>query len=345
MQPIIISGPCSAESRQQVLDTAAKIKECDKVSIFRSGIWKPRTRPNSFEGVGAIGLNWLKEVKQTYNLKTAVEVAIPEHVELALKADIDYLWIGARTSSNPFSIQELANVLKDCSKTILIKNPINPDLELWIGAIERMLNANVKDVIAIHRGFYPFEQTQYRNIPKWEIPIELKTRLPKTKIICDPSHIAGDKNLVQEVAQYALNLNFDGLMIESHINPNKALSDKQQQLTPIELKQMLNNLKVRKTSFDSKNSTQILEKYRNQIDSIDNQIIELLSQRMSVIKNIGQLKKQKNISAFQINRWRKMIRSRIEFGNKIGLNKSFLKKMLQIVHKESIRIQNQIMNK
>ncbi|PLX15223.1 MAG: 3-deoxy-7-phosphoheptulonate synthase [Salinivirgaceae bacterium] len=341
--PIIIAGPCSAESYEQVIATAKALSECTKITAFRSGVWKPRSRPGTFEGAGDVALQWLKEVKAKYNFPIAIEVATPEHVETALKNDIDILWIGARTTSNPFSVQELASALKGANCQVMVKNPVNPDLELWIGAIERVMKAGCMDVTAIHRGFYPYEQTPYRNIPKWEIPIELKTRFPEIPIICDPSHIAGERALVAEVSQYALNLNFDGLIIESHIDPDKALSDARQQLTPENLIKLLRSLEFR-TDQEEVSISQ-LENLRHQIDSIDSQILELLSQRMNATMKIGRYKSKHNIAAFQLKRWKNIIRSRIETGSTLGLDPEFVKKMLQSVHKESIRVQNEVMKK
>ncbi|MFO7862663.1 MAG: chorismate mutase [Salinivirgaceae bacterium] len=341
-KPIIIAGPCSAESREQVLATAKELSASPFITAFRSGVWKPRSRPGSFEGIGAEALEWLKEVKTRYNLPLAVEVATPKHVEQALKAGVDYLWIGARTTSNPFSVQELTAALAGCKCSIMVKNPVNPDLELWIGAIERFLKTGSVNVMAIHRGFYPYEETLFRNIPKWEMPIELKTRMPDIPIICDPSHIAGNRELVPEVAQYALDLNFDGLMVESHVDPDNALSDAHQQLTPNRLIEMLNALHFR-SDEDEAFSMGDLDNFRNQIDSIDSQIIELLAQRMDVTRKIGEYKAKHNIAAFQLNRWKKIIRSRMETGSLLGLSKSFVKKMLQSVHKESIRVQSELM--
>lgn len=341
--PIIIAGPCSAESYEQVMATAKALSKCTKITAFRSGVWKPRSRPNTFEGAGDEALLWLKDVKAQFGFPIAIEVANPEHVEVALKNNIDVLWIGARTTSNPFSVQELASALNGANCKVMVKNPVNPDLELWIGAIERVMKAGCKDVTAIHRGFYPYEQTPYRNIPKWEIPIELKTRFPEIPIICDPSHIAGKRSLIAEVSQYALNLNFDGLMIESHINPDEALSDARQQLTPKDLIILLRNLQFRTDQEDTTISQ--LETLRHQIDSIDSQILELLSQRMNATTKIGAYKSKHNIAAFQLKRWKNIIRSRIETGGTLGLDEEFVKKMLQSVHKESIRIQNEVMKK
>lgn len=340
-EPIIIAGPCSAESREQVLATADALVVGNKITAFRSGVWKPRSRPGSFEGMGKTALNWLAEVRQKHAIPLAVEVATPSHVEAALNAGVEYLWVGARTTANPFSVQELSEVLRGCRCTIMVKNPVNPDLELWIGAIERFLKFN-QQVMAIHRGFYPYEQTAYRNIPKWEIPIELKTRMPQIPIICDPSHIAGNCLLVEEVAQYALDLDFDGLMIESHIHPKQALSDASQQLTPAELFALFDKLQFR-TGDSLSTITFDLNAYRNQIDSIDTQIIELLAQRMDVVRRIGQYKITHNVAAFQLTRWKKIIQTRLALGSALGLNRNFVNQMLQSVHKESIRLQSELM--
>jgi len=341
-KPIIIAGPCSAETEEQVMQTAAGIAGHSAVTAFRSGVWKPRSRPGNFEGAGDNALQWLKKVKNEYDLPIAVEVATPRHVEKALEAGVEYLWVGARTTSNPFSVQELARALEGIDVQIMVKNPVNPDLSLWIGAIERMMKMTPGNVMAIHRGFYPYEQTPYRNIPKWEIPIELKTRMPEIAIICDPSHISGDRGLVPEIAQYALDLNFDGLMIETHIDPKNALSDANQQLTPDSLLKLLDNLEFRDQNVNG-SVQNALESFRNQIDSIDSQILELLAQRMETTRKIGAYKRHRNVAAFQLKRWKNIIRSRMETGSSLGLSKEFVKKMLQSVHKESIRIQSEIM--
>lgn len=341
-KPIIIAGPCSAETEKQVMETARQLSAHKAITAFRSGVWKPRSRPGNFEGAGDIALSWLQNVKAEFGFSTAVEVATPKHVEKALQADVDYLWIGARTTANPFSVQELSKALSGLEVNIMVKNPVNPDLALWVGALERVMQVTKGQVLAIHRGFYPYEQTPYRNIPKWEIPIELKTLMPEIPIICDPSHISGDRSLVPEVSQYALDLNFDGLMIESHIDPDHALSDANQQLKPQDLTELLDNLQFRVQNLNGNTHT-ALENFRNQIDSIDSQILELLAQRMRTTQKIGEYKKTRNIAAFQLNRWKKIIRSRIETGDSLGLSKDFVKKMLQSVHKESIRIQSEIM--
>jgi len=339
---IIIAGPCSAETEQQVLDTAIQLKKFDKVKIFRAGIWKPRTRPGSFEGKGEEALKWLKKVKTQTKLKTCVEVASPEHIELAVKYEVDILWIGARTVANPFAIQALADTLKDYNIPVMIKNPINPDIELWQGAIERINGAGINKIAAIHRGFYPFEKTNLRNIPKWEIPIELKTRFNNLPIIGDPSHISGTTEYIKDIAQKGLDLNFDGLMIETHINPKQALSDAKQQLTPSELNNLVSNLHFR-TDSTVTNIAEI-ELLREQIDSVDNQMLELLAKRMDIIEKIGNYKKKNDIAVFQLRRWEKIISTRKDFGNSLGLNIEFIKKILQIIHKESIMRQNKLMN-
>lgn len=343
--PLYIAGPCSAETEEQVLSTAKEISKNSKINVFRAGLWKPRTRPNTFEGVGAKGLPWLRDVKEQFGLKIAVEVAQPEHIELCLENEIDILWIGARTVSNPFSIQEIANALKDIDVPILVKNPVNPDIDLWIGAIERFYNNGVYKLAALHRGFYPFERTIFRNIPKWEIPIELKIKFPTLPVICDPSHISGTTEFIEEISQKALDLNFDGLMIESHINPKKALSDAQQQLTPSELKSLLDRLIVRDLSCEDSEFSNLLSNYRAQIDSIDFQLLELLAQRMKVVEKIGEYKSLNNVKILQLRRWENIIGTRTAYGQSRGLTEDFITKLLQLVHKESIQRQTEVMNK
>jgi chorismate mutase len=339
---LLIAGPCSAETEAQVLETAKQISNLTNVNVYRAGIWKPRTRPGSFEGIGEVGLKWLTKVKQQTNLKTAIEVATPEHIKFAIENKVDILWIGARTVSNPFSVQQLADELKGIDIPVLIKNSLNPDIELWQGAIERIYSVGIRKIAAVHRGFYPFEKTNLRNIPKWEIPIELKTRFHNLPIICDPSHIAGKKEFVSEISQKALDIDFDGLMIETHINPEKALSDAKQQILPTELESLLKNLKIRKSTDISERNLDLL---RENIDSIDKQMLELLAKRMDAVGKIGEYKKEKNIAVFQLRRWEQIISSRKFFGVKMGLSEEFIKKILQIVHKESIAKQNKIMNK
>jgi len=342
--PLIISGPCSAETEEQVMKTAQKLSVIPQVKIFRSGIWKPRTRPGGFEGVGEKGLKWLKSVREETGLLTTVEVANPWHIEQALKYEVDILWIGARTVVNPFSIHELANVLKGVDIPVMIKNPVNPDLDLWIGALERFNKAGIKKLIAIHRGFYFFEKTPHRNAPMWEIPIELKRVFPDLPVVCDPSHICGRRDLLQEVAQKALDLEMNGLMLEAHINPEVALTDKEQQVTPEDLKTLLSSLVIRKregsVEFESK-----LEELRTEIDKLDAELLNILSRRIQVVDEIGEYKSNNNITILQLVRWNNVVINRLRTGIKSGLDKNFLHQMLEIVHKESIRRQTEIFNK
>lgn len=343
--PLIISGPCSAETQEQVLQTAKELKDTGVVNIFRAGIWKPRTRPNTFEGIGKRALPWLNKVQKEFGFKVAVEVASRKHVEQALAANIDILWIGARTSSNPFSMQEIAEALEGVDIPVLVKNPINPDLELWIGAMERLYSVGVRKMAAVHRGFYPFEPSPYRNIPLWEVPIELKLRCPNLPIINDPSHIAGSRELIYEIAQKAIDMNFDGLMIESHCKPDCALSDAKQQITPSDLKTLFSKLVFRKEKFNDIEGDSVLEMLRNQVDIIDERMINLLAQRMDVVREIGKVKKEKGVKILQLNRWKGLIENRVSIGQKLGLSEIFIKKILQLVHKESIQKQAEVMNK
>ena len=338
---LIIAGPCSAETEKQVLQTAIEINSIEKVAVFRAGVWKPRTRPGSFEGAGNKALKWLQKVQKETNLKVAIEVATPEHVKRAIDAGIDILWIGARTTSNPFSMQEVAESLTNYTNPVLVKNPINPDLDLWIGAIERLQQEGVKKIGAIHRGFYPFEKTSLRNIPKWELAIELKTRMPNIPVICDPSHIAGDTKYISEIAQKALDLAFDGLMIESHINPKEALSDKNQQLTPARLKNLLGTLQFRHILLNDHDFIDQLDSFRGKIDSIDMQLLELLLQRMKVVEELGHYKSNNNVSIFQLRRWKEIIETRLEYGVKLGLSIDFIKNLLHLIHEESIKTQSE----
>lgn len=342
--PLIIAGPCGAESREQVLETAKALSQIPGIQLFRAGIWKPRTRPNSFEGVGEEGLAWLKEAKQKYNLKTTVEVANANHAELALKNGVDVLWIGARTTVNPFSVQEIADAVKGTDIPVMIKNPIHADLQLWIGAIERINNAGINKLIAVHRGFHFFGKSKYRNKPMWEIMIELKTLLPNLPIICDPSHISGKRDLIQHVAQKALNLGVNGLMIESHINPDKALSDADQQLAPADLKQLLAELQFPKTIINNSERTNKLNNFRQMIDEIDDELMNILRKRISVIEEIGSYKKEHNITVFQLERWQEILRTRSQWAEKLGLSRNHIEKICQLLHEESIRIQNEVMN-
>jgi chorismate mutase len=343
--PYIISGPCSVESEKQILSTVQEIAKSGKVSIIRGGLWKPRTRPNSFEGVGFEGLKWLKQAGLEIGLPVITEVANAEHVDACLKNDIDMLWVGARTTVNPFSVQEIADALKGVDIPVFIKNPITPDLDLWIGALERMNSAGIKKLAAIHRGFSSFDKSTYRNDPMWEIPIELKLMCPELPLFCDPSHIAGDKELIPYVAQKALDMDMNGLMIESHINPLEAKSDAKQQLTPLELQELLTLLVIREK--ESKNTEFInqLEQLRSVIDELDEELINKFSSRMAIIAKIGEYKYENNVTIFQLERWERILKNRSFLAEKAGLSDEFIKKMLELVHQESIRVQTKVMNK
>ena len=341
-KPLIISGPCSAESEEQLLNTGRELAKISEVKIIRAGIWKPRTRPDIFEGVGEIGLKWLIKLKEETGLKTCVEVATPQHIDACLKNDIDILWVGARTTANPFSIQELADNLKGVDIPIMVKNPLHPDLKLWIGALERFNQVGITKLAAIHRGFYTYEKTPFRNLPMWEIPIELKRLVPNIAVITDPSHICGNRELLQSVSQKAMDLAMDGLMLESHINPSVALTDASQQLEPKDLKILLNNL-VHRQEFGTEDFENLLEKLRFDIDHIDQELLTILTRRMHKIEEIGYYKKENNITVLQMDRLRQMMLSRLKVGKDLGLDSKFVLKLLQLVHKDSIQIQTKIM--
>ena len=341
--PLVIGGPCSAETEDQVLKIAHELKTTD-VSIYRAGIWKPRTRPGMFEGVGAIGLKWLEKVKKETGLLIATEVANASHVKLALQHDIDVLWIGARSTVSPFIVQEIADALRDTNKIVLVKNPVNPDLSLWLGGIERLYSANIKNLGVIHRGFSTYEKTKYRNNPEWQLPIELQNRFPDLPLICDPSHIAGRRDILQDISQTALDLNFDGLMIETHINPEKAWSDAAQQITPKVLVKMMEDLKMRKVTneeIDYKNSLNTL---RTQIDVIDHGLLDTLGKRMKVAIEIGNLKKKKNVAVLQTKRWNEILGKMILDGEEKGLSEEFILRMFKAIHQESINHQKKVIN-
>jgi chorismate mutase len=341
--PLIISGPCSAETEEQVLSTARDLACIPWVKVYRAGLWKPRTRPGGFQGVGTTGLSWLKEVKRTTGLLTAIEVAKPSHIIEAIENEVDILWVGARTVVNPFSIQEIADALQGIDIPVMVKNPLNPDIKLWIGALERLNHAGIRKLIAIHRGFFFFERSPYRNAPMWEIPIELNRLYPDLPIICDPSHICGKREHLESVSQKALDLEMAGLMIESHIRPLEALSDADQQITPGNLEKMLAGLVIRKQSGTVEFQTK-LEGLRAEIDKIDRELLDILSRRMRIVEEIGEYKKENDITILQIRRWRNIIQSRLETGLRLGLGKEFLLEMLELVHRESIHIQAEIMN-
>jgi chorismate mutase len=340
--PLVISGPCSAESREQVLSTAVQLAGNPRVKVFRAGLWKPRTRPSSFEGVGIEGLEWLTEVKQQTGLLTTVEVARPEHIEACLKNNVDILWLGARTVVNPFSVQELADVLKGVDIPVMVKNPLNPDISLWMGALERLNKAGIRKLAAIHRGFYYYHHALYRNQPMWEIPIELQRRIPGLPVICDPSHICGRRDILHQVSQKALDLEMAGLMIESHVDPDHALTDANQQITPDDLNTLLNTLVVRQSKGNPEFETG-LEILRREIDKMDAELLDILSKRMKIVEEIGQYKKDNNITILQINRWNEIISDRLNLGSRIGLSREFLLQFLQLIHEESIIRQENIM--
>jgi len=343
--PLIISGPCSAETEEQVLKTAHElVKKCPQVNVFRAGIWKPRTRPNNFEGIGISALNWLKRVKEETGLLTAVEVANANHVYEALKHGIDILWIGARTTVNPFSVQEIANALNGVDVPVFVKNPLNPDLQLWMGAIERVHNAGIRRLGAIHRGFTAFQKGPFRNIPQWGIPIELKRNFPGLPLLCDPSHIAGKRELLREISQKALDLAMDGLMIEVHIDPEKAWSDAAQQITPEGLNKLLLDLQLRKPEGDEETSQDLLGVYREEIDRIDQELLQSIARRSDIVRRIGEYKKNHKMTILQVSRWDKLLADRIERGNKLGLEDDEVRVFFQHIHHQSIRLQARIMN-
>jgi len=342
--PLVIAGPCSAETEEQVLKIAHELKNSD-VSIFRAGIWKPRTRPGGFEGVGEIGLKWLQKAKAETGLLMATEVATAAHVKLALEHNIDVLWIGARTTVNPFAVQEIADALQGTDKIVLLKNPVNPDLSLWIGGLERLYNANIKKLGVIHRGFSTYEKTKYRNNPEWQIAIDLQNRFPDLPLICDPSHITGKRDMIQEVSQQALDLNYDGLIIETHIDPDNAWSDAAQQVTPATLKQMFVDLRVRKVTDDESEYNQKMAKLRMQIDEFDEKILEILGNRMKVADKIGLLKKEKNVAILQNQRWNEILGKMILEGQEKGLSNEFVMLLFKAIHQESITHQEKVINK
>jgi len=335
----LIAGPCSAESREQVLSTAKEIDSIDGIKWFRAGIWKPRTRPNQFEGVGDKGLSWLKEVKKTTSLKTMTEVATPFHIEKCLESGIDGIWIGARTTTNPFYIQELSESLKGVDIPIFIKNPLNPDIKLWIGAIERIKASGAKNIYAIHRGFSFADNGIYRQTPYWKMPIELKRLMPDIPIICDPSHIAGQASLVREISQSAINIGLNGLMIEVHNKPEEALTDSSQQITPSDLSTLLKELIIPQNIIENINPIFTI---REEIDSLDFELINIIKQRMGLAIEIARIKKEKNIPILQVKRLDEMIIKRIEKTQGTILDKDFIKDIFESIHQESIRIQNEI---
>lgn len=341
-QPLIIAGPCSAESEKQMLETAERIKKSGaNVPVFRAGIWKPRTKPNGFEGVGTIGLNWLKKVKEEFGFKTTTEVANRLHVEAALEADVDILWIGARSTVNPFTVQEIAEALKGTQKTVLVKNPVNPDLALWIGALERLLAQGIENLGVIHRGFSSYQKSKYRNVPNWQIALDFKNEFPNIPIIVDPSHICGNRTNLAAVAQEAMNMGYHGVMIETHRDPDAAWSDAAQQITPEVLAELIQHLKIR--TADISGFDEEMGRHRTLISDLDFQLIELLSQRMKISEKIGKLKKENNIAIFQPDRWKFITEYAHQKADETGMSPEFVEKIFKAIHEESIEVQNNIM--
>jgi len=342
-KPFLISGPCSAETNEQVFETARRLHQTGKIDLFRAGIWKPRTRPGSFEGVGEIGFEWLKNAKENFNLPITVEVATPTQVEIALKYEVDAIWIGARTTVNPFSIQALADTLSGIDIPIFIKNPVNPDLELWVGAIERFAKSGIHHIGLIHRGFSSYGDMVYRNTPMWHLAIEMRRRFPDLLLIGDPSHICGRRDILKDVAQTAIDLNFDGLMIESHINPDEALSDAKQQITPEEYEKLINSIRWRQSETEVESFTSSVSTMRDAINQIDDQLLKLLSERMKIAETIGNFKKENNITILQTNRWNHILERAIAIGTEMNLSKEFIIRYLEAVHLESINHQYKVM--
>lgn len=340
-QPLVIAGPCSAESEEQLMRTAREIATVPQVKVLRAGLWKPRTRPGEFEGVGEEGLKWMVKAREVTGLKICIEVASPKHVELALKYHVDLVWLGARTVVNPFSVAEIANAINGNDIPVMVKNPVSPDLKLWLGAIERIHARGVSKLIAIHRGFHYFEKSIYRNAPMWEIPIELKRLAPELPIIVDPSHICGRRDLLEQVSQRAFDLEMDGLMIETHFDPSVALTDAAQQITPASLKILLDNLVVRDKTGDIDFQNK-LEKLRTEIDKLDGELLQILAKRLDIIDEIGEYKKEHDITILQMKRWAGILEDRLAIGTHLGLEENFLKQLLLLIHEESIQRQTEI---
>jgi len=343
-RPMIISGPCSAETEEQVLQTAQRLAATGMVDVLRAGIWKPRTKPGGFEGVGAKGLPWMQQAKKLTGLPVTVEVATGKQVQDALTFDVDILWIGARTTVNPFSVQEVADALRGVDVPVLIKNPVNPDLDLWTGAVERVARAGIKQIGLIHRGFSSYGNTEYRNAPMWQLAIEMKRRNPELMMINDPSHICGRRDILADVAQRAIDLDMDGFIIESHIDPDNAWSDAKQQVTPERLKEILEHIIWRKEDVSSEEYHAALEKLRQQINHLDDELMQILSQRMKLAEKIGEYKKNNNITILQTNRWNEILERAFTKGDKLGLSKEFVTKYFDAVHMESINHQKKVLD-
>ncbi len=342
-KPFIVAGPCSAESEDQIMGTALKIK--NNIDVFRAGIWKPRTNPNSFEGVGEQGLVWLKKVKKEIGLKVITEVATPKHVEKCLEANIDMLWIGARTTVNPFYVQEISEALSGVDIPVFVKNPIHPEIGLWTGALERLNKKGINRIGAIHRGFFTYESSAFRNDPKWEMPIELKRNFPQIPIICDPSHIAGNSTLISELSQIAMDLDMNGLMIETHENPKRALSDANQQLTTIQLNDLLDSLVLRKIDFEDNELIVQLKKMRDLIGNLDQKTVDILNLRTDLVKEIAEFKLKNNLTIFQINRWFEILEMRKKQARNLGMDEKMIRDIYELIHKYSIITQTRIMKK
>lgn len=344
-EPLVIAGPCSAETEEQLVATAHLLAKTGRVTALRAGIWKPRTRPGEFEGIGSIGLKWLNRAKEETGLPTAIEVATAKHVEEALKAGVDILWVGARSTVNPFTVQEIADALKGVDIPVMVKNPVNPDLSLWIGALERINNAGITKLAAIHRGFSSHEKTAFRNEPMWDLAINLKTHAPELPIINDPSHICGNRELLGYVAQKALDLDMQGLMIESHIDPSVAWTDAKQQVTPSALVELIERLTLRKPEVSGTDLKDKLAELRNQIDKIDDYVFQKMAERMKIVEKIGNYKKENDITILQVSRWDEILNKRIAYAKALNLSPEFAEKLLELIHSESIRKQTEIMNK
>ncbi|OKS87374.1 chorismate mutase [Mucilaginibacter polytrichastri] len=343
-QPLLIAGPCSAETEEQLVATAHLLAQTGKVSALRAGIWKPRTRPGEFEGIGSIGLEWLKRAKAETGLPTAVEVATAKHVEEALKAGVDILWVGARSTANPFTVQEIADALRGVDVPVMVKNPVNPDITLWIGALERINNAGITKLAAIHRGFSSYEKSAFRNEPMWDLAINLKTHAPDLPIINDPSHITGNRDLIPYISQKALDMDMQGLMIESHIDPSVAWTDAKQQVTPKALAELIDHLTLRKPEVKSAEIKDALADLRSSIDKIDDLVIQKLAERMQIVEKIGNYKKDNGITILQVNRWDEILKKGVQYGKALKLDNDFTEKLLELIHSESIRKQTEIMN-
>ncbi len=340
-KPLLIAGPCSAESEMQMLETAERIKKSGaEIPIFRAGIWKPRTKPNSFEGVGEIGLTWLQKVKEQYGFKTAIEVANAQHVSAALKANVDVLWIGARSTANPFVVQEIAEALHGTEKIVLVKNPVNPDLALWIGALERLSGQDIQNIGVIHRGFSTYQKTKYRNVPNWHIALDFRNHFPNIPLIIDPSHICGNRTGLAEIAQEAMNVGYDGAMIETHCNPDEAWSDASQQIAPEVLATLIANLQIRNPDISQLDDE--MELHRTMMSDLDFQLIEILAQRMKISQKIGSLKKENKITIFQPERWKVVTEYAAQKADETGMSSEFIERIFKTIHEESIEVQNKV---